>query len=154
MLQLDRLGQALRWLRLHSKLRQREVAERAGITSSMLSSYESGKKAPTLATLSKILQAMECSLLDLVHALELVDDGKVSPGNRRVVGSRLDEPHLLPAGSTASLDLDSIFAGSRPLDPEERRAFGEMLSGYCRWMRFLRESGERLTSSMRSTGAS
>lgn len=157
MLQLDRLGQALRWLRLHRKLRQREVAQKAGITSSMLSSYESGKKTPTLATLFKILEAMDCALIDLVRALDLVagEQAGTPPARAtRVVGPRATDLPLQPwsprsagGGGPARIDLDLVFGGSPPLSLEEQRLFGEMLRGYCRWLRFLRDRGAAVNGS-------
>jgi len=136
----------------------------------MLSGYENGRKQPTLPTLEKILLAMGCSLRDLVGALELVRDGKLSAragsslsGEESFAGSHQPasggyvekienlQPRPLPptrssgpAGASwasrapqRGFDLGVIF-GAEPLAHEEEEAFGEMLSGYCRWLRFLR----------------
>ena len=161
MLRPDHLGLAFRFLRTSRYLRQHQVAQQAGITPSMLSGYENGRKLPTLASLEKILVAMGCSLRDLVGALELVRDGKLGTGSEpeEEVGERSPvplsptngaewdllsvarPPALRSARATAGLapafDLEMIF-GAKPLAREEEEAFGEMLSGYCRWLRFLR----------------
>ena len=44
----------------HSLLTQTELANRVGVTQSMISHYASGRKLPALDTLSKL-----CSVLDL-----------------------------------------------------------------------------------------
>ena len=47
----------LQLARLKSGLSQREVAERAGVPTTMISVYERGQREPTLATLHKPLHA-------------------------------------------------------------------------------------------------
>lgn len=144
MLRPDRLGLALRFLRTRRKLRQRDVAARAGITSSMLSGYENGRKLPTLSSLDKILEALGASLRELVDTLERQHDGDPVAGApqqapvrllRRAERSPLPELHF---------DLSAIFGADAELAREEERAFGEMLRGYCRWLRFLRDAGAEL----------
>ena len=68
------LGRALRWLRDRQGKRQYQVADAAGITKAMLSAYETGKQKPSLDTLEKILDALDCSLNDLHNSLQIVNE--------------------------------------------------------------------------------
>lgn len=144
MLRPVQLGLAFRFLRTSRQLKQHQVAERAGITPSMLSGYENGRKLPTLATLEKILLAMDCSLRDLVDALDLVlDGGKAKRAGHRLLGpaeagGERSPPRLNALAPPGVPDLALVF-GAEPLAREEEQAFGEMLSGYCRWLRYLRQ---------------
>lgn len=66
-------GVALRLLRSRRRLKQWEVAEKAGMTKAMLSSYETGKVTPTLQSLTTLFEALETDFLGLQDALEAVD---------------------------------------------------------------------------------
>lgn len=66
-------GVALRLLRTRRRLKQWEVAEKAGMTKAMLSSYETGKVTPTLQSLTTLFKALETDFLGLQDALEAVD---------------------------------------------------------------------------------
>jgi transcriptional regulator with XRE-family HTH domain len=58
------VGAALRRLREEKGNRQSMVADLAGITRGMLSAYETGKQCPSLATMVRVLQALDCSAED------------------------------------------------------------------------------------------
>ena len=58
MLDLAHLGPALRRLRQVRDLRQHELAEAAGVTKSMVSAYERGRRRPSLPTLVQLLNAV------------------------------------------------------------------------------------------------
>ncbi len=60
----SQVGKSLRRLRLERDLNQKQVAGRAGITSSMLSRYEQGHHHPSLPVLVKVLRALDCSAED------------------------------------------------------------------------------------------
>ncbi|MEM9290275.1 MAG: helix-turn-helix transcriptional regulator [Acidobacteriota bacterium] len=75
MLDFSNIGQALRKLRQARKLKQSEVAETAGITSPMLSAYETGKQRPSFSTIDKILVALGCSADDLTDAMRQEQQG-------------------------------------------------------------------------------
>lgn len=140
MFRSDQLGPALRTLRSRRQLKQLQVAARAGITSSMLSGYENGRKTPTLASLEKILLAMDFSLADLLDALQSPEAGESETAGRppALGGETVPYvPGLERGGSAWEFDLEEIL-GAPPLAREEAVAFGEMLSGYCRWLRYLR----------------
>ena len=70
------LGPALRLLRHRRGLMQYQLAEKAGITKAMISSYEVGKHLPALDTLSRMLRSMECDLHELQNAM---DEMEASP---------------------------------------------------------------------------
>ncbi|HEV2855664.1 MAG TPA: helix-turn-helix transcriptional regulator [Thermoanaerobaculia bacterium] len=63
-------GAALRLLRTRRRLKQWEVAEKAGMTKAMLSSYETGKVTPTLQSLITIFEALETDFFGFQDALE------------------------------------------------------------------------------------
>jgi transcriptional regulator with XRE-family HTH domain len=66
-------GVALRLLRTSRRLKQWEVAEKAGMTKAMLSSYETGKVTPTLQSLITLFEALETDFFGFQDALETVD---------------------------------------------------------------------------------
>ncbi len=146
MFRSEQLGPALRALRSRRQLKQLQVAARAGITSSMLSGYENGRKSPTLATLEKILLAMECGLRDLLEAFEGQGGEGLATGRDPTLGApeSLRYPSFVGQEGFAGreragwgFDLEAIL-GSPPLAREEAAAFSEMLCGYYRWLRYLR----------------
>jgi transcriptional regulator with XRE-family HTH domain len=66
---LGALGPALRLLRSRRQLKQTQVAEKSGLTKAMLSSYETGKATPSLASLDAFLDALETDFSELQDAL-------------------------------------------------------------------------------------
>jgi transcriptional regulator with XRE-family HTH domain len=67
------LGPALRLMRLRRGMRQYDLAGRAQITKAMLSAYENRRRVPSLRTLSKLLDALDARLLDLVRIATLAE---------------------------------------------------------------------------------
>jgi transcriptional regulator with XRE-family HTH domain len=65
------LGEALRLIRMRQDRKLTEVAEAAGITRAMLSSYETGKQLPSIGTLEKVMAALSIDLGVLHRALEV-----------------------------------------------------------------------------------
>ena len=74
---LQFVPEALKLMRQGMGLRQTEVSERSGLTKAMLSSYETGKTLPNLASLTAFLLAMDKDFSDLQEVLDMVR--KVSP---------------------------------------------------------------------------
>jgi len=64
-LHLDSVGPALRRIRQVRGLTQRDLAQRAGLTPAMVSSYERGKRLPSLRSLSYLLAALHAHLWHL-----------------------------------------------------------------------------------------
>jgi transcriptional regulator with XRE-family HTH domain len=76
------IGPVLRALRKEQGLLQTEVAERAGITKAMLSSYETGKCLPVLSSLTAVLKVLRCDLRrlqDTMDRLALVAGVEIEP---------------------------------------------------------------------------
>ena len=62
------LGQRIKALRADRQLQQRQLAEQAGLTPSMLSQIESGRLTPSLPTLGKLAGALGVSIASLFEA--------------------------------------------------------------------------------------
>lgn len=69
MLRLD-IGELIVHLREEKKITQKELAKRAGLSSSGLSEIESGKKMPRFATLEKIASALDMDVAQLLSYKE------------------------------------------------------------------------------------
>jgi transcriptional regulator with XRE-family HTH domain len=69
------LGERIRTLRQERELQQRQLAEKAGLTPSMVSQIESGRLSPSLNTLGKLAAALGVPIAGLFdgHA-----DGRIS----------------------------------------------------------------------------
>lgn len=135
------LGRALRWLRDRQGKRQYQVADAAGITKAMLSAYETGKQKPSLDTLEKILEALECDLNDLHNALQIVNE---RPEAIRRTGGLQDtwqayraEGEGAEAGNRGGNNVYSILGLQRQLPPQEEQALSEMLDGFHKLVRYL-----------------
>ena len=79
-------GTALRLLRARQSRKQTEVAEAAGITKAMLSSYERGVLFPSIRSLAAVLEALDGDLYNLQEVLDEVDGH--APRHRRAKSSR------------------------------------------------------------------
>ena len=66
------LGVALRTLRLLRGLKQMELADKAGLSKGTLSQFETGQREPSLRSLGRLLEALECDLYELQDMLVLV----------------------------------------------------------------------------------
>jgi transcriptional regulator with XRE-family HTH domain len=63
-------GARLRELRTAAGLTQRELAKRSGTSSAAISNFEAGNNAPTLGTLVRLADAIECNVGDLIKVLD------------------------------------------------------------------------------------
>ena len=68
--EFNKLGEALKVLRLRTGMKQREVGAKAGVTPAMISTYETGKAVPLIPTVESLLDAMGFDRFDLLNALE------------------------------------------------------------------------------------
>jgi transcriptional regulator with XRE-family HTH domain len=138
---LNGLGPALRWLRDRRGKKQYQVAAAAGITKGMLSAYETGRQRPSLETLDKILETLQCNLNDLHNALQIVNgrpDDLIRPA---VWNPRAGVPETGgPATNGQGIDLYRLLQIERPLPAEEERALEQMLDGFHRLVRYLHRS--------------
>jgi transcriptional regulator with XRE-family HTH domain len=71
-------GARLRELRSAARLTQRELAKRSGTSSAAISNFEAGNNAPTLGTLVRLAEGLECNVGDLVRVLDRAS-GTVQP---------------------------------------------------------------------------
>ena len=85
------LGERIKALRLERELQQRQLAEKAGMTPSMVSQIESGRLTPSLHTLGKIAAAFGVPIAALF-------DGK--PAGSIVVSHKRDYPVVSFDGSS------------------------------------------------------
>jgi len=136
---LNGLGQALRWLRDRLGKKQYQVAEAAGITKGMLSAYETGRQRPSLETLEKLLGTLGCDLHDLHNAIQIV---KGRPAAMRP-GSRFGDPESRGGREHGFPDLYSVLGQSDPLPPELERAFGQLLDGFHKLIRYMHRAFEK-----------
>ena len=129
---LKGLGQALRWLRDRLGKKQYQVAQAAGITKGMLSAYETGRQRPSLDTLEKLLDTLGCDLHDLHNAIQIV--------NGRPATMRPSRSDLGGGGGQGFPDLYSVLGQSDPLPPELERAFGQLLDGFHKLIRYMHQA--------------
>ena len=136
---LNGLGQALRWLRDRLGKKQYQVAEAAGITKGMLSAYETGRQRPSLETLEKLLGTLGCDLHDLHNAIQIVNGrpAAMRPGGRFSSESQAGAPM---GGDPGFPDLYSVLGQEEPLPPELERAFGQLLDGFHKLIRYMHRS--------------
>jgi transcriptional regulator with XRE-family HTH domain len=134
---LNGLGQALRWLRDRLGKKQYQLAEAAGITKGMLSAYETGRQRPSLETLEKLLGTLGCDLHDLHNAIQIV--------NGRPAAMRPGRLEAEPGGGRdrGFPDLYSVLGQSDPLPPELERAFGQLLDGFHKLIRYMHRAFDR-----------
>lgn len=63
-------GKHLRELRTERALTQGQLAERCGTSVSAISNFEAGNNSPTLGTLVRLANALECNVSELVGVLD------------------------------------------------------------------------------------
>jgi transcriptional regulator with XRE-family HTH domain len=63
-------GARLRELRIARGLTQPDVADRVGTSASNISDLERGIKVPTLTTVARLADALECTVSELVRVLD------------------------------------------------------------------------------------
>jgi transcriptional regulator with XRE-family HTH domain len=110
----------------------------------MLSAYETGKQKPSLDTLEKILDALDCTLNDLHNALQIVNERPEAirrPGGREGMwtGGRRDPQDLFSTGER-SQDVYHVLGINRPIPPIEEQALSEMLQGFHRLVRYFHDT--------------
>ena len=95
------LGERIKALRAERTLQQRQLAEKAGLTPSMLSQIESGRLTPSLHTLGKVAGALGVSIasafahgplhgaVDLAGVEAVLDHGPGQVGERSRLGGEV-----------------------------------------------------------------
>ena len=106
--QYNSIGTNIRKFRTEKKLRQEDLAERAGLSANYIGMVERGLKEPGLATIVKILNALNISadelLCDLVPSASHVTDDEIS---KRLEG-------LTPMQKKVALDLLDTYITNLP----------------------------------------
>lgn len=131
---LNGLGQALRWLRDRLGRKQYQVAEAAGITKGMLSAYETGRQRPSLETLEKLLGTLGCDLHDLHNAIQIVN-GRADAIRPPLLNG--DEGAAGASRQRGFPDIYSVLGKNEPLPAELERAFGQLLDGFHKLVRYM-----------------
>jgi transcriptional regulator with XRE-family HTH domain len=104
----DQVGHRIRQLRQSKGISGRELASRAGVTPAYISRLENAKVSPTVATLSRIVHAMDSTITSLFGGDEQ-DGPVVRSGERRPVQSRGVEDYRITPSWTSRLEvLESI----------------------------------------------
>lgn len=108
----------------------------------MLSAYETGKQKPSLDTLEKILDALDCNLNDLHNSLQIVNERPEAirrPGGRDSGWpGRRDAQDLF--GERSGSDVYHILGINRPIPPIEEQALSEMLQGFHKLVRYFHDT--------------
>lgn len=137
------LGRALRWLRDRQGKRQYQVADAAGITKAMLSAYETGKQKPSLDTLEKILDALDCTLNDLHNSLQIVNERPEAirrPGGRESGWTTRQGGQNIFGGERTGSDVYHVLGINTPIPPIEEQALSEMLQGFHKLVRYFHDT--------------
>jgi transcriptional regulator with XRE-family HTH domain len=80
---LQLFGARLRELRAAADLSQRELAKRCGTSAAAISNFEAGNNAPTLGTLVRLAEALECDVTELVDVLDRIPHGSRKSRNTK-----------------------------------------------------------------------
>jgi transcriptional regulator with XRE-family HTH domain len=109
----------------------------------MLSAYETGKQKPSLDTLEKILDALDCNLNDLHNSLQIVNERpeairRTSGRDGGWVAGRRDQDMF--AGERSGPDVYHVLGINRPIPPIEEQALGEMLQGFHKLVRYFHDT--------------
>ncbi len=131
----DKLGEALRHLRLHGGGRPRkqlEIAAEAGVTRGMLSSYENGHQEPSLRTLGRLLDALGADLEQLEWALRMVEAEPGEPARRPYPPAPASGEVAEPAAVYRTVKVPRL------LSDDEERVLGQMIAGFLAWLRYTR----------------
>lgn len=110
----------------------------------MLSAYETGKQKPSLDTLEKILDALDCNLNDLHNSLQIVNERpeairRMSGRDGGWVPGRRDVQDMF-AGERSGPDVYHVLGINRPIPPIEEQALGEMLQGFHKLVRYFHDT--------------
>ncbi|MDY7091479.1 MAG: helix-turn-helix transcriptional regulator [Acidobacteriota bacterium] len=118
------IGKALKLLRSRGGLKQKELAERAGITPAMISNYETEKAMPQIPTVESLLEALGNNRFDLLNALEEVNERPLRDLSE--VGDRTNETKILEV------------LGVRSATVNEEEHYMQVLEAVCRLVELAR----------------
>lgn len=134
------IGAALRWLRTQRGKKQREVAKSAGITPAMLSAYETGKHRPSLDTTERVLGALQCDVVDLTNALQIVKaSGDAFQAQQS--GEEVEAPPTAPSVASIEERIHALLQQGdegTTLSQQEEAVIVSLLSSLVQLMRYLK----------------
>ena len=105
------IGEVVRTLRVSAGLKQTDLAERAGVSTSSISLVEAGRREPTIKWLRSIAPALGMSAAVLFAAALALDEGDRGDSEAR------EAAELLVRAARTAL----ISSGSREGAPQSRR---------------------------------
>jgi len=106
MLELPSAGALLRTARTRAGLSQTELAARAGVTQSVISVYESGRRQPALSTLAALVEAAGSRLDVTVRRPPARLSGLSGPLGRRLRRNRVA---VLRAAAARDVTISGVF---------------------------------------------
>jgi transcriptional regulator with XRE-family HTH domain len=137
MTSFQEIGVALRWLRNQRGKKQREVALAARITPAMLSAYETGKHRPSLDTTERILSALQCDVVDLTSALQIVKVSEDTFQAQQGENGNGSTAAATPIDERIHTLIRDNSAGVR-LNQQEEAVVSSLLSSMVQLIRYLK----------------
>lgn len=155
----DRVGSRLREIRHAKGMAARDLAERAGVSAAYLSRLETGKVSPTVASLSRVMQALGESVGALFERPH--DQGPVVRADRRqlVRSHGVEDYRITPAWADRLEVLETVVqpgggSGSSPYSHPGDQECVLLLDGSLTiWLdetSYRLEAGDALTFACRS----
>lgn len=141
MARFDNIGKAILFLREKQNKSQKDLAREAGITSAMLSNYETGVKKPSLDSLGKILDALGLYLGRIDDSLDMLND-------RPLRARQLGFVPVSERSDRSGIDIESFIGAQEELPPDLEEGFVEMIHGFrqiARYMYKVAVDGKRKT---------
>lgn len=83
------IGEALRLIRVYHDLKQNQVAERLGLSTSYVSEIERGQRKPTLETVEKYARAFDMPASSILFFAENMDNPKGSEKARSFIAGKV-----------------------------------------------------------------
>lgn len=83
------LGEALRLIRVYHDLKQKQVADKLGISTSYLSEIEKGRKTPTLEVIKKYSDVFDLPVSSIMFFAESVDGDRAAGRARSFVAGKM-----------------------------------------------------------------
>ena len=125
------LGQRLRALRKRGGLSVRQLAERAGLSASMLSYVERGETSMSLVTLEKILSALGVSVAAFFSEQEKPPSGNVFPRETMQTVGDLERTYTILFGGAPHVEIEVVDEYIRPAGRTPPfTELGENIAGY------------------------
>lgn len=114
----EQIGRRLRGIRQAKGISARDLAERAGVTAAYLSRLENGKVSPTVASLTRVMQALGESVGALFGQSAGGEGPVVRAAERQLVRTHgVEDYRITPASADRLEVLETIVAPGRGSGP-------------------------------------